>query len=290
MGLRFRFNLVLIVVFMLGLGGTGYVSYRLLDHNARDEVVHNAGLMIQMALSIRAYTVDQIRPNLALQMKRAFLPQSVPAYSATETLNGLPDQYREYFYKEATLNPTNPRDRATDWEADLVQAFRRDPKRTRIVGRRDTATGPALYIARPIQIRKKACLTCHSTAEQAPKTMVALYGDRNGFGWKLNEIVGAQIVSVPMSVPVAKAKRAFFTFMISLSVVFLVLFVALNLMLGRLIIKPIADMARVADQVSTGNFDIPEFKESGKDEVSALATSFNRMRRSLEKAMKMIDE
>jgi protein-histidine pros-kinase len=214
----------------------------------------------------------------------------VPAYAATETLALLPEQYHEYAFKEATLNPTNPRDRASDWEADLVQAFKSDRSLKTLNGVRQTPNGPSLYIASPLTISNEACLTCHSTPARAPPTMLALYGDSNGFGWKLNEVVGAQVVSVPMSVAVANANRAFVTFMASICVVFLVLYVVLNLMLSRIIVKPIADMSRAADEISTGNFDIPELQEKGKDEIGRLAISFNRMRRSLEQAIKMIEK
>ena len=37
--------------------------------------------------------------------------------------------------------------------------------------------------------------------------MLDLYGIANGFGWKMNEIIGAQIVSVPMTVPIAARER-----------------------------------------------------------------------------------
>ncbi len=124
MGLRFRFNLVLTVVFVLGLLVSGLVSYDLLQRNAREEVIRNANLLIESARAIRSYTVNQVRPELIEKLEHRFLPQTVPAYAATETLDLLPDQYHEYAYKEATLNPTNPRDRASDWEADLVRASR----------------------------------------------------------------------------------------------------------------------------------------------------------------------
>jgi len=41
MGLRLKFNLVLLFVFILGLGVSGYVSYDLLHKTARDEVLRN---------------------------------------------------------------------------------------------------------------------------------------------------------------------------------------------------------------------------------------------------------
>lgn len=120
--------------------------------------------------------------------------------------------------------------------------------------------------------------------------MVALYGGNNGFGWKLNETIGAQIVSVPMTVPIANADRAFITFMASLSGVFVVLFIILNVMLSFLIVRPITNLSEAANEISTGNMEIPEFADKGNDEMALLAKSFNRMRRSLQKAISLIDQ
>ena len=288
MGLRFRFNLVLTVVFLAGLAVSGVFSHDLLQRQAREEVIRKADLMIETARAIRSYTVEQVRPNLEHHLSETFFPQTVPAYAATQTLDLLPDEYHEYVYREATLNPTNPRDRATDWEVDVVQEFKRRPDLKFLSGERATPSGRQLFIASPIKVTNEACLTCHSTANVAPESMIALYGDANGFGWEMNEIVGAQVVSVPMSVAVGNANQAFFTFMASLCGVFVVLYVVLNLMLSRMIVKPISEMSRAADEVSTGNFEIAEFPETQRDEIGRLGVSFNRMRRSLEQAMKMI--
>ncbi|MES2241546.1 MAG: DUF3365 domain-containing protein [Pseudomonadota bacterium] len=289
MGLRLKFNLVLVIVFLAGFAATGLVSRQLLQDNAREEVLRNARLMMDTALSVRAYTVEQVKPHLDRQLQEVFLPQSVPAYAATETLGHIQKKYRDYGYKEATLNPTNPRDRATDWEADIVQQFRQNADSTELVSERTGGTGRILYIAKPIQITNAACLQCHSVPAAAPASMLKIYGEANGFGWKHNEIVGAQVVTVPMDIPVLKADRAFKTFMAALAAVFAVVFVALNLMLSWLIVRPIRRMSLAADKVSTGDFDVPEFSDAGRDEVAVLGSSFNRMRRSLEKAMQMIE-
>jgi len=290
MGLRLKFNLVLVVVFLAGFAAAGFVSRQLLQENARDEVIRDARLMLESASSMRTYTVDQIRPHLIKQMEEVFLPQTVPAYAATETINTLRKKYTEYSYKEATLNPTNPRNRTADWEADVVNRFRNYPDVKEVVAERQTPGGRSLFIAKPIQITNPACLQCHSTAAAAPPTMVKIYGEANGFGWKHNENVGAQMVSVPMDVPLAKAEKAFTTFMASLAAVFIAVFIVLNIMLSWLIVRPIRMMSQSADKISTGEFGEPEFNEKGGDEVAVLGSSFNRMRRSLEKAMQMIGD
>lgn len=289
MGLRLKFNLVLLVVFVLGLGVTGYISYDLLHKNAREEVVRNAGVMMEAALSMRGYTVAQVRPLLPYDPE-TFHPQSVPAYAATAIMDQLRKKYSDYTYKEAALNPTNPRNRAVDWETDVVNSFRNNTELKEVSGTRETPTGPSLYLARPFQIKDKACLACHTTADMAPAAMVKIYGPNNGFGWKHMEVIGAQIVSVPMALPILNANRAFFTFMASLSAVFVALFVILNIMMSVLIVRPVTSMSKAADEISTGNMEIPEFSETGGDEMALLRKSFNRMRRSLEKAIELIEK
>jgi len=288
MKLTLKFNLVLLAVFLAGLAITGHFTNNILQQNARDEVVQNARIMMEAALAARGYTIGQIRPLLETQMRYNFLPQTIPSYSATEIFNNLRKNYPKFTYKEATLNPTNPRDRTLEWEADIVNQFRNDEARIEAIGERDTPDGRSLFLGRPIKIKDPACLVCHSTVDVAPKTMVDLYGTANGFGWKLNETVGAQIVSVPMSVPIQKAESAFKTFMLSLTGVFVLTFIALNLMLRFIVVRPLGRLATLADQVSLGNMDAEDFKVRGKDELAVLAQSFSRMRTSLETAMKML--
>lgn len=288
MSLRLRFNLVLTAVFLAGLLVSGLVSYDLLQRNAQAEVIHSANLMIEAAGAVRSYTVEKVRPHLADKLAEEFLPETVPAYAATEALSRLSEEYRGYVYKEATLNPTNPRDRAADWEADLIHAFRQDAGLGNLTGERETPNGPSLYVASPIRISDPACLTCHSTPAAAPASMIRRYGESNGFGWQLDEVVGAQIVSVPTMIAQSNADRAFLTFMLSLCGVFAAVYLAVNVMMTRMIIAPITRLSQAADAVSTGDFDIAEFPETKKDEIGKLGISFNRMRRSLEQAIKMM--
>jgi methyl-accepting chemotaxis protein len=289
MGLRLKFNIVLALVFAAGIAVSAYVSHALLQENAKQEVLRNAGLMMEAALSIRGYTVSQVKPHLESQLQETFLPQTVPAFAATETFNTLRKKYPDFMYKEATLNPTNPRDRAVEWESDVVSYFRNDANMKEFTNERDTPTGRMLYIARPITIKDPACLACHSVPSAAPASMIKLYGENNGFGWKHMETVGAQIVSVPMALPVKNANDTFRVFMGSLAAIFVVTFIVLNAMLSFMILRPITRMSAAADRISQGDFDVPEFGK-GKDEISTLGVSFNRMRRSLQKALKLIEK
>lgn len=289
MKLLLKFNLVFVLVFAIGLAATGFVSWRLLERNARDEIAQNARLLMDTALAARAYTSTQVNPLLETQMKYTFLPQSVPAYSATEVFNDLRKKHNEYGYKEAVLNPTNPRNRAVDWETDIITKFRDNKEWSEVIGDRDTPTGASFYVARPIRVGSPACLRCHSSVDVAPKTMLERYGPANGFGWTLNDVVGAQIISVPTRVPLDRAKQAFTVFMASVGGVFIAIGVVLNLMLWAMVIRPIGKLSHFADRVSLGELEIPEFKRQSKDEIGTLSRSIARMRTSMVQAMKMLE-
>jgi HAMP domain-containing protein len=289
MSLFVKFNLILLVVFAAALVPVAAISNGLLQRSARAQVVENARIMMQTAHATRTYTNKQIKPLLEPRLAAEFLPQSVPAYSATEIFNYIRESHPEYTYKEATLNPTNPRNRTVDWEADLVNAFRSDRELKELIGERDSPLGASLYLGRPIRITDPGCLSCHTTPELAPASVVRAYGTTGGFGWKLDEVIGAQIVSVPMSVPVRAADTAFRALIGAVVTVFLVMLVILNLLLWLVVIRPLRGLAAMADQVSTGNFEVPEVQVAGRDEVAVLASSFNRMRISLTKALRMLE-
>jgi HAMP domain-containing protein len=289
MGLKTKFNLVMLAALLVGLALAAALSWRIVQQNARREVLQEAALMMAEASAVRDYTTNEIGPLLTEQLKVRFLPHSVPFWAAQTVLRSMAKQFPDYTYKEAALNPTNPADRATDWESGIIGEFSRNPSLKELTTTRDTPAGPILSVSRPVAIIDKSCLECHSTPAAAPQPMIDLYGTANGFGWKLGDVIGAQVVSVPMRVELDRADEAFKIYLASLAAVFIVIMVLLNLLLHFVIVRPIRKMSGIASEVSLGNMAAPEFEVRGRDEIASLAESFNRMRRSLANAMKLLE-
>lgn len=289
MKLLIKFDLILIALAALGLAVVALVAHSFLMKNARAQVLQQAALMMESATSVRRYTSDELKPLLTGNplYEKEFLPQIVPAYGATTTFARLRTRFPEYTYREPALNPTNPIDRAQDWEADVIEQFRNHPGETELVAERATPTGTALYLAHPIAA-DPPCLECHSVPSAAPAAMIRKYGPDHGFGWQPNEIVAAQIVSVPTAVPVDIANKAFHSLMFSLTVTFAALIFATNAILVMLIIRPVRRLAHVANQVSTGQLEGAELPVRGKDEIAELTASFNRLFTSLAKALRLL--
>jgi len=291
MKLLAKFNLIFLVVF--GAGGLliSQVARSYLIGNASEVVQAQERLMMASARAVREYTSDEISPLLQENPRHRvrFIPETVPFYGATTTFAKLRKEYPDYTYKEAALNPTNPEDRATGWEADIIDWLRDHRDQHEKTGQRNTPMGPALYLANPV-VASKDCLQCHSAPAAAPRALIAVYGSANGFGWKENSIVGAQIVSVPLSVPIADADRAYHRLLLFLALTMLVALLALDAGVYWFVIRPLRIVSDTADRVSRGEKNVPPVAVRGADEIATVASSFNRMQVSLAKALKMFEE
>jgi HAMP domain-containing protein len=292
LNLEAKFNVFLTIVFIVGSIVSGSLLFKVLEQHAEAEVSSKAELIIQTMNSVRDYTSGNIAPllNPRLETDQTFIPETIPAFSATEVFQKLRrnDDYRSFFYKEATINPTNLRDKVDSFENTLVERFRNEAATKELSGFRDLPGGKIFYIAHPLQIKKESCLRCHSTPNRAPKSLINTYGSDNGFGWKLGDIVAAQVISVPAEEVFNNAQDALKLIMAILIGIFAVILLTVNYLLRRAVIRPIRKMARTAESVSLGQMD-SEFDHKSQDEIGLLATAFNRMKSSLEISMKLLN-
>jgi Protein of unknown function (DUF3365)/TIR domain len=223
-----RFNLVFLPILVAALGGTAAIVHSQLENGAQQQIVAMARVMLETGRASRKYTTEQITPLLETLPSQQFHPQSIPFFAATEEFNYFRQAHPDFAYKEAALNPTNPRDRTVDWEADIVSEFQKDASKTELIGWRETPLGSSLFISTPIKVDDASCLQCHSTPDKAPPGMIKLYGSANGFGWKSGDIVGAQFISVPASVTEKIASNSFQSILGWLTGIAVVLFAVTN--------------------------------------------------------------
>lgn len=287
MSLLVRLNVVLIVVFAAAGVAADRICVSLVQANARREVLGTAALMLDSALASREYTAKQIDPLLVGHMQKTFLPQSIPFYAATQTFTALRKLHPDFSYKEATLNPFDPNDLASNWEADIIDQFRNNPGTKQIEGERMTPLGRSLYLARPIRAGR-GCLDCHGSPDVAPASLLKRYGRQHGFGWQPNEVMAAEIVQVPFAEAEKGAGHLFTMLTVGIAVLLAALLAATNAVLYGFVLRPLRQMTRRIDEVSLGQTEGGSFAARGGGELAALAAAFERMRKSLEKALKMI--
>ncbi|MBD2336065.1 DUF3365 domain-containing protein [Calothrix sp. FACHB-156] len=290
-----KVNLILIIVFISGLLISGTALSRVLENNAEKEVSSKAVVVMEIANSLRQYTNDRVQPLLLPQVetKEAFIPEAIPTYSVREMVEIYRknnQNFQAFSYKDAALNPTNFRDKADEFEAKIIEKFRQQPNKQEqeLSGFINRSGDKIFYTARPFRVSQQTCLRCHSTPEAAPKSQLLAYGRENGFGWKLHEIVAAQMVYVPAEEIFITAQRSSYLILGILAIIFTAIVILINLLIKKTVIQRIKNIANVAEKVSIGDMDAT-FAKQAKDEIGMLAEAFNRMKYSLEIALDMLN-
>ncbi len=239
MSFRFKFNLILSLCFALSWLGSSLYFERLLTGLSTDAVATEARLHMRASLAIRAYTQDHVKPYFDAQSADGFETISVPAFAAQKTLELLYQDYPGYQYREAVLNPTNPKNQLKGWEKDLVADYRQtnaSDEEVRVLASQD---GHSLHAVKPIRISNAECLRCHGAPQDAPAAMRVRYPGSGGFGWQYGELIGAQIITVPYEQHKARFQQLRQHFGIALVLIFGSLFVLLNVLLERVVLNPL---------------------------------------------------
>ena len=242
MGIRLKFNLALMIIFVIGLILTGLVTGYSLQKNARQEILQNARIIMESAVAVHGDTS-----------------------SASVILHNLQARLPDFNYREALLHSAAGENLAVDWETNIIQYFRDHPEVTELTGERKDGARALLFLGRPI--------TAGTGAELTPA-----------------HIIGAQIVSVPMKLPLQRAEATFWWVMSAMAFIFMAGAVLLNAILHWVVLRPVAQMSAQANMVSLGHLEVPELEIKGDDELSSLGRSFNRMHRSLKNAVDLIDD
>lgn len=291
MKLETRFNLIITICLIFGLSISGALFYQLQIKQVEDTLFHDASLMLGYGQAVRNYTIEEVMPALQHHMADdKFLPQVVPSYAAHTTISKLHDQFPEYTYREVALNPTNHADRGNGWEVGIIQAFRDYPDIKQLLGKNAVRDTLNYYLAKPIRITDAACLSCHGDSTTAPENMTKIYGTNNGFGWKMDEVVGARIVTVPADLAFQMANNNLVLMLISLSCIFLLTYAVFNYIFRRYVTRPLEIITRTTEDASLNKATDLERSKNSVGQILVLETAITRLRRSLDKALSIIEK
>ena len=281
-----RRNLLIVFLVALFAGGGGF--YLLLRNAAMTNAEDEARLLLSSAMAIRGYTTQHILPNLAKLHDAAFHEETVPAFAAQTVFRSVSAGDSAYMYHEAALNPTSVSDRAGPFEVDLIRQFRNDSSLKELRGILDQRGQRLFYLARPIQIKDAKCIICHDTPARAPKALVAKYGPNNGFGWRLGDIVGVQLLTVPVTQQFRNTLELVSILMGGLALIFAIAYFALTAAMEATVATPLDRLAEAADRASRSTSEAPELPASGAREIRVLSEAIQRLRVSLAKALSQL--
>jgi methyl-accepting chemotaxis protein len=286
-----QFTLLLSLIFVCGILMGSWAVSKALEEKAIGEMSYRGQMAMEMINAVQSYTSKDISPLLAEigNPETRFIPETIPNLGAKRVLNRLKEdwKYKDFIYKDATLNPTNLDDKADLFEAKLIQKFERDRTLKTLSDFRSQAGNKLFYSAQPLVVTDSSCLKCHTSPSIAPKSHVEKYGTKNGYGWKLNQVIGTQIIYIPASEIFKDSRKTLFLFISIFTIIFALVIFAINYLLRWRVLQPLKPMAQLAEFISQDTATSNEVKviesqglnkvSQRKDELGQLGRVFQKM-------------
>lgn len=274
-----KFNLMLfslyVIVIAISIPATYYVTKDQILVQADQEL----SLLVDMVRSVRNVVREDTRPY--------FLPKGeffAPVVSSTVMAKTVASKFAklrpEYLIRIISDNPLNHENRPSRSEADILKRLRAPGAPDKIIETATTLRGETYLISAAPAKARKGCLTCHGTPAEAPEQITGQYGKSSGYHYQEGTIVGASLVGVPMANLMDLVVTRSLTVLVVTTVVFSLIFLFINSLIKRSIIRPIVSISESAKAASRGNIS-ESITVDRNDEIGDLAHSIELMRRSL---------
>lgn len=287
MSLRLKANLAYVATAALLLALAVPSLHRAASGAAVVDAAQTAALLTAEADVAGQYTREQVAPlvDSGSGARLVFVPQSTPFYAVDAQARLMERRLPGYTLRRVVLDPVGQADRPDAWERATIDRLRGEADPAPFTALRRNADGRRLLLVTPLRLSPGICATCYPSRAAAPPGLVDAFRAASGFDRKPGEIVGITVAAVP----VAGAGGVPGIVLGWLLAALLALGAVFNLVLELLVLRPLGRVAAVAEQVSLGRPGVAEFDSSGDAELDALTRSFNRLRRSMESAIGLVE-
>ena len=283
LSLRIKFNLTISAVLMCAMVLIYFWSDSRMQQEVKDEVLDKSQLLLTTMEASRDFTSKVVKPALYKSLPDRFIVEGMSSsFGARNIFDRISKVFPQYYFKHAAPYPRNLANQADVFEMSIIKKFNKDKNLKEWRGYRPSESGEKYSVMKPI-VAKQRCMRCHSVPAVAPKELLDKYGDKNGFGRSVGEVIGTLTVSVPVSVVMEKAQTRTMAFIGIIALFFVMLVIIANIFFAKVVLRPINYLADNADDISLGKLDT-RINTSGGDEIAKLAKAFDRMKISIKMA------
>lgn len=288
MGLRVKFIFVMGFVCVLGTTGIGLSSYKLSEKTALEEAKNKGQIIFNSIIATRKFFKNQQKPLVhELVEKDRFYPELMSGFTVTR---GIWDHFNKtlagYNFKQATLDPLYPPNKADEQEVKIIKTFQSNPYLKKLEGLMNKEGEQFFYIAYPIKLEAKGCLRCHGDPKNAPQDQIDIYGIKHGYHWKLGDMVSSFIVYVSIDKALQEARRTAIILFGAIGGAMLLAIIILGFVMDRGIIQKIESLSERAQELSLGKGISEPLPFHENDELGSMAHGIDRLRNSLNRLMR----
>lgn len=282
--LRTRFALVIGAILAVCLAVLSAFLYFQLRSIIINDAYLKAHIVLAEVKAAQAYVRETLRPKMYdILPPGEFIPEAMSTtFVSREIAKNFNEDFPEYYFKFAALNPRNTLNEPDGFELKKIKEFDRNRAVNEWRGVIDREGEKYFAYLSPI-LMEEACLKCHGDPSDAPKALVEIYGSEGGFDRKVGDVVAIRSVAIPVGLALAQARNITVLVVLLGLACFMILFLLINKLFGGLVVGPISELKRPADEIGKGNYDV-KIEPASRDEIGELASIFKQMSVSLKKS------
>jgi PAS domain S-box-containing protein len=273
-------------LFFLLLAGTiGFLVRDNMQQLSLEKARQEAKIILTHNLAIHTYFSEHLKPAILPLVKEQlatgyFDPAWMSSTFAVRQIEHATENRlsKEIYYKECAINARSPQNEADAVERDFLLRLNQDPKLEEETEVRKFEGAQYYVVMRRGETLESTCMMCHSTPEEAPQGLVALYGSERSFHRQVGDTISAVSIRIPLSQAYADVLPFSWRLTLILSLAAGLLLAIKHLLYDRLVLKPVQVIRNQARRIATDEQclgeTLPVFP--GR-EFQELAGAFNTM-------------
>ncbi|MBI5518964.1 MAG: DUF3365 domain-containing protein [Desulfovibrio sp.] len=254
---------------------------RLMEGEAREK----AALILSQVEAVQAYVRATLRPAMyRLLPGDQFVLEAMSTSYITRAVMSDQTLTREAFtYRRVGIGARNPDYEADERERAFIARFQAEPKLVR-VEQFDKIDGEQQFITARPQRFEEACLRCHGDPAEAPRELIARYGDTRGFGRSVGDLAGIDLVRLKVQRDVGGIREATFSFAALFAVGILVLFLVIQGFFHRLVVQSLRRVTGVMRRLFPEEAKEAQTLPAADDEIEDILHGFEAFAQHLRQA------
>jgi two-component system NtrC family sensor kinase len=273
LSLRIKF-ITGLVLFALALGVCiSVILYFHFNSIMKAQISQRSHMLLAQSNAVQSYVKTVLRPEMfeILPEGRFVLKAMSSSYISREVMSRLNiEEDQPYHYRRVSMKPRNPASTPNALEARLISHFSQNRDKT--LWEDDAMVGEVEYhiVARPV-VFKDSCMNCHGDPADAPVELKKIYGAKNGFHFRVNEVGGVVVAGFPVDMiknPAKEVTSQYLTFYL-IGILFFALLI--SLFFDRLVMKNLQHLTAIFKTRFSGEQEqriIDRLEE--KDEIEGL--------------------
>ena len=272
-GLQNQFQIALGTIFLLFCAVIAWFIYSHEKSSIEENAFSKSKIVLAAVESTGDYVRDILRPRMyEITGRETFVMEAMStSYVSRAVMDKFNKSMPAYRYRRVAVNARNPVSEPTPVEWEMIRFFQENPNETQWRGTRDIGGTIGFFHAVPVRMTA-GCLPCHGDPADAPPSLIALYGNQRGFGYRENQMAGITTVSIPMDSALAKIRSQALSVFAVTFVLLVFMYGLISFLFNKMVVRSLRGLLGIFHQGLVDDREKALLHEaSGKNEIHELS-------------------